>query len=184
MSESLSIIADGTRMGQVTYTKGKLSFTYDPAWLKKPDTYHFSTSMPLSTESYSDQVVDAFLWGLLPDNALVIDSLAKSFKVSARNVFKLISCIGTDCAGAIQFIPPELESTYLNGVYSEEVQWLSIVELEEHINELVKGFGTGRQPIAKVSLVLLEPSLKQRCIKKKMKIAGEFQVELHLPLTS
>ena len=47
------------------------------------------------------------LWGLLPDNERVLDRWAKKFQVSARNVFALISHVGEDCAGAVQFVTPD-----------------------------------------------------------------------------
>ena len=61
-------------------------------------------SRPKSTAGPS---VEAFLWGLLPDNEHVLARWATKFQVSARNVFALISHVGEDCAGAVQFVTPE-----------------------------------------------------------------------------
>ena len=52
----------------------------------------------------SAKPIEAFLWGLLPDNAAVSDRWARKFQCSARNPFALISHVGEDCAGAVQFV--------------------------------------------------------------------------------
>lgn len=62
--------------------------------------------MPLAAEEHGPAAVQAFLWGLLPDDERVLDRWAKKFQVSARNVFALISHVG-DCAGAVQFVTPD-----------------------------------------------------------------------------
>lgn len=141
--EKLSVIVEGLRMGSLSCEKGKLSFHYDTSWLADGSSYPLSTSMPLSSTVHTHKNVDAFLWGLLPDNRLVLDSLAKKFQVSANNAFKLIKHIGADCAGAIQFIPPEEESPYLNPQSTEDVQWLSTDELCEHIQDAIQRSGAG-----------------------------------------
>jgi len=50
--------------------------------------------------------VNAFLWGLLPDNDVVIERGARHFQVSPKNPFALIGAVGEDCAGAVQFVRP------------------------------------------------------------------------------
>lgn len=141
--ETLSVIAEGYRLGYVAYKKGKLSFRYDTAWLDDKSSYPLSTSMPLAGVTYSHDLVDAFLWGLLPDNRLVLESIAKSYQVSANNAFKLIKSIGIDCAGAIQFVPLEDEAPLLNPQFEEEVEWLSEEELAQHIQDVIQREGAG-----------------------------------------
>jgi HipA-like protein len=41
--------------------------------------------------------------GSLPDNEMVLERLAMKFQISARNLFGLMSNVGEDCAGAVQF---------------------------------------------------------------------------------
>ena len=60
--------------------------------------------MPLALNEHPHETIEAYLWGLLPDNQTVLDQWGKQFQVSARNVFRLIEHVGEDCAGAIQFI--------------------------------------------------------------------------------
>ena len=48
-----------------------------------------------------------FLWGLLPDNELVLQRWAMRFGVSPSDCFGLLGGIGDDCAGAIRFVKPD-----------------------------------------------------------------------------
>ena len=74
-----------------------------PAWREAPDAYPLSLSMPLAAETHGPNAIDAFLWGLLPDNEIVLERWARRFQISARNVFALIANVGEDCAGAVQW---------------------------------------------------------------------------------
>jgi hypothetical protein len=51
--------------------------------------------------------IEAFLWGLLPDNEIVLQRWGRQFGVSPRNAFALIREVGEDCAGAVQFVAEE-----------------------------------------------------------------------------
>jgi len=65
-----------------------------------------------------------WLWGLLPDNAKVLERWSRQFQVSARSPFDLLgSPIGHDCAGAVQFVRDDRLADLLEG--SGHVDWLS-----------------------------------------------------------
>ena len=81
--------------------RGRLSFVYDEAWRSARHARPLSISMPLAAAEHGHAAIDTFLWGLLPDNALVLDRWARRFHVSARNAFALMSHVGEDCAGAV-----------------------------------------------------------------------------------
>ena len=103
MTNELIALLAGKEIGRVRRdTRGRLTFTYDEDWRQSPGAYPLSLSMPLAAAEHRPAVVEAFLWGLLPDNEQVLARWAQKFQVSARNVFALISHVGEDCAGAIQ----------------------------------------------------------------------------------
>jgi len=85
---------------------GKLAFTYDDRWRAHPNAYPLSVSMPLAARDHTGGVVSAYLWGLLPDNEVILDAWAKRFQVSPRNPFALLANVGEDCPGAVRFIAP------------------------------------------------------------------------------
>ena len=51
-----------------------------------------------------------FIAGLLPDNDRVLDRWGRLFGVSPRNAFAIIAHVGSDCAGAVQFVPADAVS--------------------------------------------------------------------------
>lgn len=69
--------------------------------------------MPLGSATHGHARIEAFLWGLLPDNDRVLQNWGKRFQVSPKNVFRLISHVGEDCAGAVQFVSPDRLETLI-----------------------------------------------------------------------
>ena len=64
--------------------RGRLSFTYNEAWRVAADAYPLSISMPLALAGHGNAKIYPFLWGLLPDNEMVLDHWARKFHVSAK----------------------------------------------------------------------------------------------------
>jgi serine/threonine-protein kinase HipA len=143
-TESLSVISNQQKLGTVTYHKNRLSFCYAPAWQASSAAFPLSVSMPLTRDQHPHDTIEAFLWGLLPDNQSVLDQWGKQFHVSPRNVFRLIEQVGEDCAGAIQFIAEADEDTLLNRPYNEQVQWLSESEFDERIRMVLDNHASQR----------------------------------------
>src|SRR4029077_4942468 len=112
--------------------RGRLTFVYDDAWRQAADAYPLSLSMPLGAKEHGRALIDAFLWGLLPDNDRVLSRWAAKFHVSARNVFALISHVGEDCAGAVQFVTPARLSAIRSGK-EDKVEWLSESDIAKRL---------------------------------------------------
>ena len=144
MTERLIALLDGREIGTVDYNKSRLSLTYGKAWREAPDAYPLSLSLPLGSATHGHARVDAFLWGLLPDNDRVLQSWAKRFKVSPRNAFRLIANVGEDCAGAVQFIRPERIASLDRDTVSENVTWLTVAEVAERLRTLRSDPSEGR----------------------------------------
>ncbi|MGA7712031.1 MAG: type II toxin-antitoxin system HipA family toxin [Rhizomicrobium sp.] len=146
MTEELITLLGGREVGRVNCRKrGRLTFTYDQAWRDSEDAYPLSLSMPLSAAEYGPDVVEAFLWGLLPDNEQVLERWAQKFHVSARNVFALISHVGEDCAGAAQFVPPERLEAVLSGT-GDKIEWLDENGVAERLRILREDHAAWRLP--------------------------------------
>lgn len=133
--EALILLLDGQIIGSVHRRKGRLSLVYDDAWRLRPDAYPLSLSMPLASAEHPHGPVNAFLWGLLPDNDVVIERWARHFQVSPRNPFALIGAVGEDCAGAVQFVRPNrLEA--LQGGAEDAIDWLEPHQVAERLKAL------------------------------------------------
>lgn len=136
----------GVEAGRVRQDpRGRLSFTYDAAWRRRVDNVPLSLSMPLAAAEHGHDLVEAFLWGLLPDNELVLDRWGRKFHVSPRNAFALISHVGEDCAGAVQFALPERVNA-LRGAGEWEVQWITEGDVAERLRTLRQDHAAWRIP--------------------------------------
>lgn len=138
MSNRLIAIAGGRLMGEVRHEGGRLDFQYDAAWLDDSTAFPMSLSMPLVVREHGHAATEAFLWGLLPDNEVVLQRWGQKFRVSPRNPFRLIEHVGEDCAGAIQFARPDRADHLLGRSRKPTVCWISKRELEERITLLVR----------------------------------------------
>jgi serine/threonine-protein kinase HipA len=133
MSQELVAILDGRETGRVVRDdRGRLSFTYNEPWRTAAAAYPLSISMPLALAEHGHAKIDPSLWGLLPDNEMVLDHWARKFHVSARNAFGLIACVGEDCAGAVQFVRPErIEATL--GEAPPPIEWLDEAAIAQRL---------------------------------------------------
>jgi serine/threonine-protein kinase HipA len=132
---TLVVLLNGRLVGEVKQRDNKLCFRYDEQWRQSSKAIPLSLSMPLSRLEHSHDVISAYMWGLLPDNKLTLSEIGKEFHVSANNCFALLSAIGEDCPGAVQFIPPERLNEFNK---KRGVEWLKDSELEELIIGLKK----------------------------------------------
>src|ERR1700737_4231922 len=136
MTTHLTAFADGLVMGTVTQANGgQLTFSYSEEWLASNGVYSLSISMPLAPDRYGHRKIEPFLWGLLPDNEIVLGQWARKFHVSPRNAFGLIANVGEDCAGAVQFVRPERLDAVRSGA-PREVQWLDEAGVADRLRAL------------------------------------------------
>ena len=124
MNGELIAILDGREAGRITReTSGRLYLIYNEEWRTSENAYPLSISMPIALARHGHAKIDPFLWGLLPDNEMVLDRWAQKFHVSARNAFSLIAAVGEDCPGAVQFVRPARIEVIL-GQTPPEIEWL------------------------------------------------------------
>jgi len=90
VSKELFVLMDNRRMGRVLQGEhGKLTLFYDQHWRKSESSYPLSLSMPLALSEHPHEKIDAFLWGLLPDNEGTLNRLRRDHHVSPRNALRL-----------------------------------------------------------------------------------------------
>jgi serine/threonine-protein kinase HipA len=146
MNTELIAILDGRETGRVARdARGRLSFIYNEEWRAAENAYPLSISMPLALAQHGHAKVDPFLWGLLPDNQMVLDHWARKFHVSARNVFSLIGAVGEDCAGAVQFVRPERLEVIL-GAAPPKIEWLDEAAIAQRLRALREDHSAWRIP--------------------------------------
>ncbi len=100
MDKSLCVVITGVPAGVLALDDcGALSFRYRDGFRGTP----LSLSMPVSNRVYPQKIVLPYLQGLLPDSEDVRRSIAKRYDVGPNNVFALLSHIGLDLPGGVQF---------------------------------------------------------------------------------
>ena len=127
---------NGSPMGVIERDRaGRLRFVYDDAWRQRGDAIALSLSMPLIRREHAHAAIDAFLWGLLPDNEQTLARWGKRLKVSSRNAFGLLAHMGEDCAGAVQFVPPDRLPSIQRDT-QEDIAWLTERDIAERLRLL------------------------------------------------
>ena len=146
MTKELIALLDGKETGRVVRdNRGKLTFTYNEQWREAAGAYPLSLSMPLTLAEHSNARIDPFLWGLLPDNEIILGNWARKFHVSPSNPFSLIACVGEDCAGAVQFVQPSRLNAIL-GAAAPPVEWLDDREIAKRLRALREDQSAWRAP--------------------------------------
>lgn len=133
---SLIVLIGGKRAGELrSGSGGKLTFAYDDRYAT-PDAIELSRSLPLSAREHRDtKIVEAFFWGLLPDNDRILEAWARRYGVSSRSLIGLLSHTGEECPGAVQVVKPErVEALSVSG--PEEVAWLTDADVASRLRAL------------------------------------------------
>lgn len=126
-SKTLLTFIGGTFAGTLSQDEhGLRSFRYEGGYSGVP----LSLSMPISNKVYRGRVVDAYLLGLLPDDERVRREAGRRFGVSGNNPYALLSYMGLDCPGAVQFLRPEEEELVRR---PEELRLLTDHEIAERL---------------------------------------------------
>ncbi|MBX7192360.1 MAG: HipA N-terminal domain-containing protein [Sandaracinaceae bacterium] len=129
---TLLLVHDGgTVAGTLEQADGRTTLRYEDAWRAFGGAIALSLSLPLSKREHGHEQVDPFLWGLLPDNELVLERWGKQFQVSSRNAFRLLAHVGEDCPGAFQIVSPDRHEATRDS--SRGVQWLTSSDVERRV---------------------------------------------------
>ena len=138
MSKELLAISEDRIVGRIEQlTGGRLQLTYDEAWQNADDGYPISLSMPMTVRVHADASVRPFLEGLLPDNSAILQQWGRRYGVSANNPFALLTHVGEDCAGAVQFVPAGRVDELTGGTSRRrEVKWLTEADVANRLRTL------------------------------------------------
>jgi serine/threonine-protein kinase HipA len=145
MSERLIAVYGHEMVGHLDYSQDRISFEYDEAWQNSPRSFPLSLSMSLITRRHSDKVVRPFISGLLPDNTEVLRRWGQRYHVSPRNPFRLLTHVGEECAGAVQFLTKDKAASHGKANPEPNITWLSDDELAERIRTLVADHSAARR---------------------------------------
>jgi len=106
-SSRLSVALNGRLVGVLDRApNGAISFAYAPDWLRDEQrAIPVSLSLPLREDRYTGAEVSTYFDNLLPDNDQIRRKVAEKVGAEGTDAFNLLSKIGRDCVGALQFLP-------------------------------------------------------------------------------
>ena len=94
------IFFDGAYAGILEETDSGYSFTYNRAYLVKPNAQSISLTMPLQENPYHSKTFFPFFDGLIPEGWLLSIAISK-WKLNARDRMGLLLVSCRDCIGAV-----------------------------------------------------------------------------------
>lgn len=132
----LNVLLNNRLVGQLTReANGATEFCYDDSWLGWEHSLPISLSMPLREERFTGRSVAAVFENLLPDANPIRKRIAERVGAAGTDAYSLLSIIGRDCVGALQFVredeTPEPTDQLTGTAVSDD-------EIGELISELAK----------------------------------------------
>lgn len=109
------------RVGTLTKASdGGVSFSYDPAWLAAETAFPVASALSLTQADWKGDPVVAAFDNLLPDaEGELREKIATRIGAEGKDVFSLLSALGRDCVGALQFLAPDQEPAELDMDFRE-----------------------------------------------------------------
>lgn len=113
----LRVLLNGRDVGLLSRaSSGAIDFQYAREWLEWENAIPVSLSLPLREDRYIGAPVIAVFENLLPDNKQIRDRVAARVHASGTDAFSLLSKIGHDCVGALQFIAGDADVGKAGGI--------------------------------------------------------------------
>lgn len=97
-------------------SSGAIDFQYDKDWLAWASAIPVSVSLPLREDRYIGDPVIAVFDNLLPDNDDIRRRVAERAHAGGADAYSLLSAIGRDCVGALQFLPDDMAPGPAGGI--------------------------------------------------------------------
>lgn len=130
----LTVYLNGRLVGRLRREPGgSIDFAYDQTWLDWPSAMPVSLSLPLREDRYIGAAVAAVFDNLLPDNEVIRGRIAAKVGAESTDPYSLLSALGRDCVGALQFLPGDAPPPAVGMVEGEPV---SDADIERILNNL------------------------------------------------
>ncbi|MDP9118485.1 MAG: HipA domain-containing protein [Actinomycetota bacterium] len=106
MADEMAVFLAGTPVGKVSRTPGeRYTFTYTDEY-RRTGRVPLSPTLPIGTGPFKSHHIGAYLEGLLPEKDAVRQQWAAEMD-TGDNAFDLLTGMGLDCVGAVQFVPTD-----------------------------------------------------------------------------
>lgn len=133
--QPLRVYLNSRRVGTLhRASNGAIRFSYHDDWLAWENAIPVSLSMPLRETPWYGEPVLAVFENLLPDSDRIRRLVAEKVGARGTDAYSLLSVIGRDCVGALQFIPGDDVLDSAGGIEGEAVD-------DTAIERLLRGLG-------------------------------------------
>lgn len=127
-------------------SSGAISFQYDESWLASESPLPVSLSLPLREDAYKGDPVIAVFDNLLPDSETLRRLVAEKVGAAGVDSFSLLSQIGRDCVGALQFLPGDEEASRdTAAIVGEPISDSAIEAILRNLAQAPLGLGRDRE---------------------------------------
>jgi len=138
----LNVFLNSRLVGRLNrQSTGAIDFQYDPSWLAWEHALPVSLSLPLREERYIGAPVIAVFDNLLPDSEAIRRRVAERVHAEGVDAYSLLSAIGHDCVGALQFLPDGEEPGAAGAVNGKPVDEDEIVHILGNLASAPLGLG-------------------------------------------
>lgn len=126
-AEKLGVWFEAARVGSLRQAPdGAMEFRYDPTWLANPAAFPVTSALPLSDRVWKGASAYAAFDNLLPDAEGELRArIAERTAARGSDAYALLSALGRDCVGALQFLPegevPGLSDMAARPIDDEEI---------------------------------------------------------------
>lgn len=147
----LNLFLNTRQVGQLNREKsGAIRFAYVDSWLDWPHAFPVSISLPLREDNFTGAQVTAVFENLLPDYEPIRKRVAERVGAEGTDAFSLLSEIGRDCVGALQFLPEGMTAQAANELSGNV---LSDTDISNLLSELdITPLGVRRENDFRISI--------------------------------
>lgn len=129
-SSTLSVLLNDRLLGWLNRAaNGAIDFRYAQDWLDWEYAIPVSLSLPLGDQRYTGEQVKAVFDNLLPDNDNIRRRIAERIGAEGMDAYSLLSAVGRDCVGALQFLETGKEGVLTRKVEAEPVSDADIAHI-------------------------------------------------------
>ncbi len=134
----LRVYQNGEIIGYLSkQPSGAIEFLYAEEWLSNERAYPVSLSLPLREDAFKGAPVVAVFENLLPDSESLRSRVAEKVGADGSDAYSLLSQIGRDCVGALQFFSENADMDF-SDLFSIHGEAISDEEIERILNNLAR----------------------------------------------
>ena len=147
LNKPLRVLLNNRLVGHLLKeASGAISVRYDESWLSWSNTFPISMSLPLREDAFRGERVVAVCENLLPDSEILRRRVAEKVGAKGTDAYSLLSQIGRDCVGALQFIPEDDQTAYdTSGIQGEVISEQEIEKLLKNLARAPLGLDMDRE---------------------------------------